>query len=80
MTEHPLTFQDVAEISKQRLLTMELCDDMRAAADWQLEQAIEWMKDHNTQYIREDSMGIYFDDEKCIDDFKKAMRPQENNS
>ena len=44
MTEHPLTFQDIAKISKQRLITTELCDDMRAAADWQLAQCLDYIR------------------------------------
>ena len=49
--------------------------DMRAAADWQLEQVIEWIK-----------QGHLYDLEyhtHCLDmiaDLKAAMRPQENNS
>lgn len=49
--------------------------DMRAAADWQLEQVIEWIK-----------QGHLYDLEyhtHCLDmiaDLKATMRPQENNS
>ena len=80
MTNHPLTDEEALSLfSFERLLDMsqplEIEDCMRTAADWQLEQVIEWMRDHNNHYIREDSMGIYFDEDECIDDFKKAMRP-----
>ena len=44
MTEHPLTFQHIAEISKQRLITTELCDDMRGATDWQLAQCLDYIR------------------------------------
>ena len=74
--QHPLTFYDIAEISKQRLITTELCDDMRAAADWQLEQVLKWLKncrDYDLLYIR--------DRGSMRRELKKAMRPtQENKS
>ncbi len=44
-------------------------DDMRAAADWQLEQVIKFMKE------REDMFG----GSGMIFILKDAMRPQENN-
>ena len=45
---------------------------MRAAADWQLEQVIEWL---------EETESDQFWDKKVIyaEDLKEAMRPQENN-
>ena len=49
-------------------------EEMRAVADWQLEQVIEWIK-----------QGHLYDLEyhtHCLDmiaDLKKAMRPQEDN-
>ena len=77
--KHPLTFQDVAEISKQRLLTMELCDDMRAAADWQLEQVMKWLDEHLTNYSDADYLGSCESINDLEDHLKKAMRPQEDN-
>ena len=86
--QHPLTDKEALSLFPfERLMDtsqpITIEDAMRTAADWQLEQVIKWMKDHNTEYIRKDSLGIYFDEDKCIDDFKKAMRPttttQENN-
>ena len=59
---HPLTFQTIAAISKQRLITMDLTEDMRSAADWQLEQVIEFIAKEDTVYA---------------DYIKQAMRPQE---
>ena len=42
-------------------------DDLRSAADWQLEQVIEWLKDE-------------LDYEACLlSDLKEAMRPQEDS-
>ena len=52
-------------------------DDMRAAADWQLEWVIEWIK----RYRPEDGDGPIYDfvdgqDRlKLITDLRKAMRP-----
>jgi len=62
-------------------------EDMRAAADWQLEQVIEWLKTNTEDYLMEDYVMedyyiTYFLTEAFIDDLKKAMRPtttQENN-
>ena len=55
-------------------------DDMRAAADWQLEQVIEWieaslMEDY--RYTRPRSSAAYVDKEAFLEDLKKAMRPQQ---
>ena len=44
-------------------------DDMRAAADWQLEQVI--------RYLENDLEFVLWSDH-FMDNFKKAMRPQEN--
>ena len=57
-------------------------DEMRAAADWQLEQVIEWieaslMEDY--RYTRPRSSAAYVDKEAFLEDLKKAMRPQEDN-
>jgi len=45
-------------------------EEMRAACDWQLEQAIEWIKEYPMKAGRA----------RMIADFKQAMRPQEDNS
>ena len=44
-------------------------DDLRSAADWQLEQVVEWLKDE--LYYRSDI------DPNLLSDLKKAMRPQQ---
>lgn len=73
--KHPLTLQDIADLSKQRLITADLCDDMRAAYDLghddQLEQVVEWLKDN--------LKGSYYLD-SVIKELLEAMRPQEDNS
>ena len=68
---HPLTSEMVQDIwnevayEKSGGFTQD--DLMRAAADWQLEQVIEWLKDE-LDY-----------DPNLLLDLKEAMRPQENS-
>ena len=56
-------------------------DDMRGAADWQLEQVIAWIRRH--PWVGSDCPIYDFEDKKdrslLIADLKKAMRPQEDN-
>ena len=81
---HPLTDEICEEITFWR----NPCDNMRAAADWQLEQVFEWIN-NNLYYIQEDGSIRYhncvnpvsgkyvvFDHYQIIDDLRKAMRPQ----
>ena len=74
---HPLTDQKCELLSRQPWLDPDVdvestIHDMRVAADWQLEQVIEWIK-----------QGHLYDLEyhtHCLDmiaDLKAAMRPQE---
>jgi hypothetical protein len=52
-------------------------DDMRAAADWQLEQVIEWLKDNMPKYVYQDYYGADEQQEvfKTLENLKLAMRP-----
>ena len=56
-------------------------DNMRSAADWQLEQVVEWIRSH--PWAGSDCPFYDFEAEeersRLIDDLKKAMRPQEDN-
>jgi hypothetical protein len=59
-------------------------DDLRAAADWQLEQVINWIR--CSPWVGSDCPIYDFEDEQdrlqLIADIKKSMRPtttQENN-
>ena len=61
---HPLTDEMIDEIAEQY---NPYDEDLRAAADWQLEQVIDWLKDE-LDY-----------DPNLLLDLKEAMRPQENN-
>ena len=77
--QHPLTDEIIEEIA--RFDPDE--DDMRAAADWQLKQVIEWLKTNTEDYLLEDYYSTYFLTEAFIEDLKQAMRPttttQEND-
>jgi len=84
---HPLTDEKAMSLfSFERLMdasqpiTVE--DSMRTAADWQLEQAIEWLKINTEDYVCEEYYGAHFLTENFLDNFKKAMRlttTQEDN-
>ena len=51
-------------------------EDMRAAADWQLEQVMEWLKEHlDESYVWAEVMAPGIDAESVIVDLKQAMRP-----
>jgi hypothetical protein len=72
MTEqqHPLT----DEICDQIQDSVHPCDpaDMRAAADWQLEQVIEWIKECPNY-----DLDFHSECRRMIADLKQAMRPQQ---
>jgi len=53
---------------------------MQAAADWQLEQVMEWLDKHLINYSDDDYCGRCKSINDLEDDLKKAMRPQEDNS
>ena len=56
-------------------------DDMRAAADWQLEQVFKWLDEHLINYSDDDYCGRCASINDLEDHLKKAMRPtQEDNS
>ena len=67
---HPLTDEICEEITFWR----NPCDNMRSAADWQLEQVIEWLEYYPSRYVLQ--TGGY---SALIKDFKEAMRPQEES-
>lgn len=78
---HPLTDEMIEEIGWYDPDP----DDMRAAADWQLEQVIKWLYD-NLYWVEEDGSLRYLsgemvsiDHHQIIDDLKAAMRPQEES-
>jgi len=76
MTEHPLT----DEICDQIQDSVHPCDpeNMRTAADWQLEQVNAWIAQNVHNYIDSDNLWtlVYM----LKDDLNKTMRPQKDNS
>jgi len=73
MTDHPLTDEicrHLADTEDRPFTSIEM-DNMRAAADWQLERVIEWLRDTHEEHI-----GLL----AVIKDLREAMRPttQEN--
>ena len=73
---HPLTDEIIEELAEDILCyeynVRVFNQDMRAAADWQLEQVIEWLRD-SLQDHRYSGIGI--DVEYVIEDLQKEMRP-----
>ena len=69
---HPLTDELCYQMSLENWGMGLSNDNMRSAADWQLEQVIEWLKDELD--YRSDI------DPNLLSDLKKAMRPQEDDS
>lgn len=86
--KHPLTYEIAEEIYPHSPDGHEYyCGSwnvhMQAGANWQLEQVIEWLK-INTAGLQTDYVGVDYDrtyylKESFFDDFKKAMRPQDDN-
>jgi len=82
--QHPLTDDLCCQVWQDNkdswLMWQEPCPPirrtMRAVADWQLKQATKWLKSNTADYV---GAGCYFLTESFLDDFKKAMRPQEDN-
>ena len=68
---HPLTDELCYQMSLENWGMGLSNDNMRSAADWQLEQVIEWLKDELD--YRSDI------DPNLLSDLKKAMRPQEES-
>ena len=92
---HPLTDEmcdDIRRVSRTSIITFPY-EDMRTAADWQLEQVIDWLSENlgiidkcptwgaMPRYLKniapEDCSLV--DEWKVISDLRKAMRPQEDN-
>jgi hypothetical protein len=73
MTEHPLTDDICYQMSINNMKTY---GDLRDAADWQLEQVIEWIEECSNYDV-----CFHSECQRMIADHKQAMRPQqqENN-
>ena len=79
MTEHPLTDEICEGLVTFPLESEHDYIEMRAAADWQLEQAVEWLEncnmDHSLSYE-----GEYLNDRYLVvNTFKEAMRPTQED-
>jgi len=76
MTKHPLTDDIVwsmwSESDRSQLAEEKLA---RAAADWQLEQVIEWIKECPDCY----DLDFHSESRRMIADLKQAMRPQQQH-
>ena len=70
MTDHPLTDEIIIQQIAKTWREKSYCDGCRAAADWQLEQVIEFMEEHEQMF---GGSGMIFI-------LKDAMRPQEDNN
>ena len=77
---HPLTDEMIENIAPDAQWAGDIGDvvfrhsDIRTAADWQLEQVIEWIKEC-PNYDLETHAGLG----RMIQDLKAAMRPQEDD-
>ena len=70
---HPLT-DEMCEKIQLRIFNQTNPDCIRAGADWQLEQVIEWVK-HCRGYRLELASETW----NFVQDLKEAMRPQEES-
>jgi len=97
MTEqHPLTDETCEDLSScitiltapgdpdPYICPQYIADDMRAAADWQLKQVIEWLKSnlHQEYYLEYSWDSEYrnkgvaeIDVDSVVEDLREAMRP-----
>ena len=76
---HPLTDEIIEEIAQFEPdltdpLRLNRTHDMRSAADWQLEQVIEWII-----WCREYDLSRIGDRVLMRKELRKLMRPQEDN-
>ena len=73
---HPLTDELLYEMFLENSGMVFTDDNMRKAADWQLEKVIEWIKGCPTYNLRYKT-----ERRKMLTELEKAMRPQqqENN-
>lgn len=75
---HPLTDEELKKLFWDYAVDTGIgydwtSDGMRAAADWQLEQVIEWLKDYTK------SVEFRYHPQYVTTRLKKEMRPQKSN-
>lgn len=78
---HPLTDDTIQYVKKLGIWTWIYNEnDLRAAADWQLEHVMKWLDENISNYTDDNYLGDCEPLHKLEGDLKKAMRPaQENN-
>ena len=84
--QHPLTDEIIEDILLNRYWwELEPCQDsLRDAADWQLEQCLEWLKVNLMKHDFHEGYAYLYDDcsnaeievDKVLEDLRKAMRPE----
>jgi hypothetical protein len=88
MTKHPLTDEICEQISRRgvSVTTSIERDNMRGAADWQLQQVTKWLHDNLGNEIYADACQEDYDNlrgyiitDSVIDDLKAAMRPTQED-
>jgi hypothetical protein len=85
MTEHPLTDDIIRYVKKLGCPDLGTWiyteNDLRAAADWELEWVIKWLrKNLDERYIDDgDILAPGIDVESVVIDLKQAMRPTQDN-
>ena len=82
--QHPLTDEICREVADSMIDFPngfpDAHDHMRAGADWQLEQVIDWLNNNLAKGYYLSPMGCYdheIDVDDLLDDLKEAMRPQQ---
>ncbi|MCP4777713.1 MAG: hypothetical protein GY880_26125 [Planctomycetaceae bacterium] len=83
--QHPLTDEMIEEIAQFEPdltdpLRLNRTNDMRAAANWQLEQVIKWIKSELGHNCYLSPLGYYdheVDVEYVLEDLEEAMRPEQ---
>jgi len=78
--QHPLTDEIILSIADEAFHLPNYQDDLRAAADWQLEQVIEWLKSNLRSSLYLEPVGddgVTVEVFYAIEDLRKAMRPQQ---
>ena len=82
---HPLTDEIIIQQIAKTWREKSYCDGCRAAADWQLEQCLEWLKvnlmkhdfHEGYTYLYDDCSSAEIEVDLVVNDLRKAMRPKE---
>jgi hypothetical protein len=81
---HPLTDEICRDLQLDHWRDDWYVTDMRAAADWQLNQVLTWLSDQGYYFVETDYEGNFLDHPEptlqLLVRLMTAMRPQEDNS